>query len=219
MQLSCHDNGWDGTPLDSNPYAAQGSRFVFGYSVLLAPAVPIFMAREEFNAEYVPLPAHTPGLFGQGEPGTGRWLYASWLQWDQLHDPARAAMLDDVKRIIRLRRRHAGLIFPLRVGHNEQMPQTVAYRASATLPTPYLYVGADQALLVAGNPHLTQDVEIQLAVTAGQLGLAVEQPVQVIDLWNEAPVRTLQEFAQHKFTIKRDKAARGGLLILSIRGE
>jgi hypothetical protein len=92
-QLSCHDNGWDGSPLDQNPYAAQGSRFVFGYSCLLAPSVPILMSGEEFNADYVPLPTHTPGLFRRGEPGTGRWLYASWLQWEQLHDPARAAML------------------------------------------------------------------------------------------------------------------------------
>ena len=35
--LSCHDNGWTGFPLDKNPYVAQGSRSLFGYSFLFLP--------------------------------------------------------------------------------------------------------------------------------------------------------------------------------------
>jgi Alpha amylase, catalytic domain len=116
VQLSCHDNGWDGTPLDKNAYAARGSRFVFGYTVLLAPGVPIFMGGEEFNADYVPLPAHTPGLFGEGEPGTGRWLYASWLQWEQLKNPEKQAVLEDVKRLIHIRKTNSDLIRPVPIG-------------------------------------------------------------------------------------------------------
>jgi hypothetical protein len=218
VQLSCHDNGWDGTPLDANPYAAQGSRFVFGYSVLLAPAVPIWMAGEEFNADYRPLPTHTPGLFGAGEPGRGRWLYASWLQWDQLRDPARAAMLDDVRRMIRIRRQQRELIYPLRVGQEGPTPVAVAHQASVKLPVPYLYTGNGKALLVAGNPHVDQEVDIRFDLTALALGLDEQQSIQVVDLWNERVVvaATVDELAQQTFTIARDKSPRGGLLVLSI---
>lgn len=77
VQLSCHDGGWVDFPADQNPYAAQGSRYIAGYTSFLAPAVPVFMAGEEFNADYRPLPGLSPNLFG-GEPfGKGRWLYGS----------------------------------------------------------------------------------------------------------------------------------------------
>lgn len=46
-------------------------------------AVPVFMAGEEFNADYRPLPGLSPNLFG-GEPfGKGRWLYGSWIEWEK----------------------------------------------------------------------------------------------------------------------------------------
>lgn len=217
-QLSCHDNGGDGTPLDSNPYAAHGSRFIFGYSVMLTPAVPIFMSGEEFNADYMPLPTHTPGPFGRGEPGTGRWLYASWLQWDQLADRTRAAMLVDVKRMIHIRRAHAELIHPYRVGQTEIPIIAITHSASVPLPMPYLYQGQTKCLLIAGNPHLDQDVEIQFEVTFAQLGMNKGQSFKEVDLWDESvlAISTAEEFARHTFTIKRDKAVQGGLLILSI---
>lgn len=215
-QLSCHDNGWDGTPLDANPYAAQGSRFVFGYSLLLTPSVPIFMAGEEFNADYVPLPTHTPGLFGRGEPGTGRWLYASWLQWEQLADPERAAMLEDVKRIIRIRRQHNDLIHPYRVGQSELSLRPVLCQASATAPVPYLYHGNGVALLVAGNPQRHQPLTLQFELPLDQLGLADDQPLTVTDLWNEgAPHHlTAGQMRDRPYTLKPDGQPGGGLLVL-----
>ena len=63
VQLSCHDGGWVDFPADQNPYAAQGSRYIAGYTSFLAPAVPVFMAGEEFNADYRPLPGLSPNLF------------------------------------------------------------------------------------------------------------------------------------------------------------
>jgi hypothetical protein len=33
LQLSCHDEGWEGFPAEKNPYMAQGSRYVIGYPV------------------------------------------------------------------------------------------------------------------------------------------------------------------------------------------
>ena len=69
---SCHDCGWDGFPKDKNPYTTQGSRHVMGYGVLLAPAIPIIMSGDEFDANYKPLPNHTPDLYGKGVAGTAK---------------------------------------------------------------------------------------------------------------------------------------------------
>jgi glycosidase len=217
VQLSCHDNGWDGFPLDKNAYAARGSRFVFGYTVLLAPGVPIFMGGEEFNADYVPLPTHTPGLFGKGEPGTGRWLYASWLQWEQLNDPKKQAMLEDVKRLIHIRKTNSDLIFPAPIGQPIQHVHAVQHTSKVDLPLPYLYQGNDKYLLVAGNPYTDQEVEITFHLPL-QLEFADTQMLHIHDLWNDTTITlSPREFHQHVFTIKRDKTLRGGLLVLSIR--
>lgn len=62
------------------------------------------MSGEEFNADYRPLPQLSPGLFG-GEPyGKGRWLYGSWIDWEQLKLPEKTQMLEDMKSIIKIRR-------------------------------------------------------------------------------------------------------------------
>ncbi len=114
IQLSCHDDGWEGFPKGQNPYAARGSRFVFGYCFMLTPAVPIFMSGEEFDADFVPLPRLSPALFGGKDIGQGTWLYGSWLRWKQAEEPAHRAMLDDVRAIIRIRRDFSRLIRPLR---------------------------------------------------------------------------------------------------------
>ena len=53
IQLSCHDNGWTGFPLDKSPYVAQGSRALFGYSFLFSPMIPIFFSGEEFDATFM----------------------------------------------------------------------------------------------------------------------------------------------------------------------
>ncbi|MGP8236515.1 MAG: hypothetical protein ACLQVW_14020, partial [Limisphaerales bacterium] len=64
LQLSCHDNGWEGFPLNKNPYVAQGSRALFGYSYLFTPMVTVFFSGEEFNATFRPLPSLSPYLYG-----------------------------------------------------------------------------------------------------------------------------------------------------------
>jgi hypothetical protein len=216
VQLSCHDNGWDGSPLDKNAYAAQGSRFVFGYTVLLAPGVPIFMSGEEFNADYVPLPTHTPGLFGKGEPGTGRWLYASWVQWEQLEHPDKQAMLEDVKRLIAIRKMNGDLIRPVPVGKPAQHLHEVTYTSNVDLPVPYLYRGEEKMILIVGNPHTDQDAKVTFKLPA-QPDFSQHAALVVNDLWNDTSTRlTVKEFEKHTFTVKRDKTPRGGLLVLSV---
>jgi hypothetical protein len=100
--LSEHGNGIGAAP-DENPYAAQGSRALFGYSFLFTPMIPIFMAGEEFDADFHALPNLSPDLFGGKNPGKGRMLYGSMLDWEELRQPRHRAMLEDVKRMLAIR--------------------------------------------------------------------------------------------------------------------
>ena len=218
VQLSCHDNGWDGFPLDQNPYVAQGSRFVFGYAFLLTPAVPIFMAGEEFNADYRPLPQHSPRLFGGELLSQGRWLYASWLDWDQVQAPARAAMLKDVQRLVQIRREHAHLIRPLRIGDSSAHIVAVAATTDAPAPAPYLYRAPAECILVAGNQDRARDVQLRFDSLADAIAWSPTTQVTVRDLWQEgAPFTcTLLELVRRDFVVARDGVPGGGLLVLQV---
>lgn len=223
IQLSCHDNGWPGFPMGQNPYAAQGSRFAFGYGFMLASAVPVFMSGEEFDADFVPLPDLSPAFFGGGEVGRGMWLYGSWLQWEQAESPKGHAMLADVKRLIRIRKSEARLIRPFRLGEPVQTLAGVEYRCEARLPVPYMYYDRDELLLVAGNPDEKDDMGVRFRLPEdavkkfGRLG-----SFAVDDLWNERKVgeMTLQTFEKTEWPIRRDRTGGGGLLVLRLsRGQ
>jgi hypothetical protein len=219
VQLSCHDNGWDGTPLDQNPYAAQGSRFVFGYAFLLTPAVPLFMAGEEFDADYRPLPQHSPKLFGGELFGQGRWLYASWLDWQQLDERRHAAMLEDVKRLIAIRRRFSHLIRPLRVGHTAAHLLPIGARTDSPAPVPYLYWNSDECLLVAGNPNPAAELSIHFTLPVEVLGWEAGTQFTVTDLWHDVAEQVIdaENFAKMTHTLRSDKTPRGGLLVLHLQ--
>ncbi|MCL2661673.1 MAG: alpha-amylase family glycosyl hydrolase, partial [Acidobacteriaceae bacterium] len=110
VQISCHDNGWEGFPLDSNPYVAQGRRSVFGYAALFSPMIPIFFSGEEFNADFHPLPNLSPALYGDKDAGKGRWLYGAMLDWNELNDPGHKDMFLDVQKMISIRRQHSSVL-------------------------------------------------------------------------------------------------------------
>jgi hypothetical protein len=222
VQLSSHDDGWHGSALDKNPYVAQGSRCVFGYSFMLTPMIPLFMSGEEFAADFRPLPNLSPHLFG-GEPiGQGRWLYGSWIDWEQLADPEHAAMLADSRRLIALRRQFSALIRPLRVGDAADHMIPAAVHAStplpARLPVPYVYFNDHEALLVAGSLDRAGDAAVTFDVPFGRMGWPAEAALEVRDVWQHAPPRELQvaEFGTEQFTILRDGAPGGGVLVLHL---
>ncbi len=219
VQLSSHDDGWDASPLDKNPYVAQGSRFVFGYAFMLAPAVPLFMAGEEFDADYRPLPQHSPRLFGGELFGQGRWLYANWLDWSQLKAPLHAAMLADVKRLIAIRKRFSYLIRPLRVGDAVDHLLAADTTIGQAAPIPYLYHNGDECLLIAGNPHTDADLSLRIALPLAALGWDVGALLTVTDLWQETPPQMLSagQFSDVTHVIRHDKAPRGGLLVLHLQ--
>ena len=224
IQLSCHDGGWVGFPGEENPYCAQGSRYLAGYTTLLAPGVPVFMSGEEFNADYRPLPQLSPGLFG-GEPfGKGRWLYGSWIDWEQLKLPEKTQMLEDMKSIIKIRRSHSELIKPCRMGDTKRNFAAIEYEADRELPIPYCYMEKGRVLLIAANPSAEEDVGMRfrlhevLETAADNTDSAARW--QVSALFGELPggkeriLATADELEKLRWTIKRDLACGGGLLVL-----
>jgi hypothetical protein len=219
-QLSSHDNGWDGTPLDKNPYVAKGSRSMFGYSFLFAPSIPLFMSGEEFNADYVPLPAHTPGLYGKGEPGTGRWLYASMIDWEQLKQPAKKDMLDDVTRMIAIRKADADLFRPVTT---DKKPPIKAVSLQATgidsnsVPAPYMLYNDSKAIVVCGN---TTDKTVKGFLNISLAGTPLENfsELQITDLWNGGKPKRIKAADLQKFPVvmKPDRTKRGGVAVFKI---
>jgi len=214
---SCHDCGWDGFPLDENPYTVRGSRHIFGYATLFVPAIPLFMSGEEFDAQYVPLPRHTPGLFGAGEPGTGRWLYASWLQWDQLDQPSSQGMLRDVKRMIEIRSQHADLIHGLDMSDKNLVIKSVDVTRGTELPVPYILTNGKRALLIVGNPD-SELHKIVLNINAETLGLKTRRNrVRMTSLWPEeqaSKTMKLKKLSALVIEIPADGEPGGGLQVI-----
>lgn len=216
IQLSCHDGGWDGFE-GENPYTAQGSRYLAGYTTLLAPGVPFFMAGEEFNADYRPLPGLSPKLFGGEGFGEGKWLYGSWIDWEQLKVPEKAEMLEDMKCIIGIRRAESHLIKPCKMGDTERNFCTVEYEGSEELPIPYCYQEDGRKIIICANPYTDRDAVIHLKL---------EQLFGPDTVWSVTPLfgfladgktkieGTAEKLQGTEFVIGRDKARQGGLLVL-----
>jgi hypothetical protein len=217
IQLSCHDQGWDGFPLDKNPYTAQGSRALIGYSCLLAAAIPIFVSGEEFNATFRPLPWQSPYLYGGKDPGKGRWLYGCMLNWDELQHPEQRAMLEDVKKMIAIRKRETDI---LNMQPESIRPKlmVVAVKSKVKVPRPYIRWSEHGAILVAANRDTKQDAQLVLQVPLQEIGLAGHAKYKVTDLWSELgttihPEADLQAF---QCTVRCDKTKGGGLRVLKI---
>ncbi|KOY17944.1 alpha-amylase family glycosyl hydrolase [Paenibacillus xylanivorans] len=216
FQLSCHDDGWEGYPVEKSPYVAQGKRSVFGYSVIFAPAIPVFMAGEEFDAQYRPLPRLSPYLFGGQEAGCGKWLYGSWIEWSQLEREKHRAMLEDVKQMIRLRKKYRSVIKPLQVGEDNgnSLPQPAQHQSLDNLPVPYYYQTPTGFLLIASNPYHDKDSDISVSIP----DCSDNRIYKVTDEWNGVYSLHLtgKQIKERQWRIKRDQTPRGGLMILAI---
>ena len=158
VQVSCHDEGWLSRP--GNYYRVRGSRSAFGYSALLTHRVPLFFAGEEFDAGQHSVPKVSRGLFGAGGPGG--WLYGTAIDWGELADPDKAAMKEDVRRLLHLRRSNSDVI-----NADHQIGDMVALPTEPALPlVPYLrWADHGSAVLVTGNEDdrpITVSVELPL---------------------------------------------------------
>ncbi|MDR0700530.1 MAG: hypothetical protein LBG28_15130 [Tannerella sp.] len=219
-QLSSHDDGWEGSPLNKNPYVAEGSRSMFGYSFLFTPSIPVFMSGEEFNADYIPLPTHTPDLWGKGEHGKGRWLYASMLDWEQLKQPPKRDMLDDVTRMIAIRKANIDLFRPL-TSDKKPLLKPVSLQTTGididSIPVPYMLYNDAIAIVICGN---TTDKTVKGFLNISLTGTPLENAtqLQITDLWNGGKTKRIKTENLRKFPVimKPDKTKRGGIAMLKI---
>lgn len=214
IQLSCHDDGWDGFPLTGNPYVAEGSRCLFGYSCLFQPAIPIFMSGEEFDADYMPFPSHSPFLFKKERVGQGKWLYATMIQWEQLKQKKHADMLADVKKMIAIRKQESSLLYASKNNAASNI-DSLAFSCSAKVPIPYILWNDKTALLVAGNPT-DKDVKITVDIPLDKIKQGAKKII-VTDLWNGGKKEITSEgLRKFTFTVKKDYTAGGGIGIFKI---
>jgi len=218
VQLSCHDNGWTGFPLDQNPFVAQGSRALFGYSVLFTPMIPIFFSGEEFNATFHALPGLSPNLFGDRQAGQGRWLYGAQLDWAELDQPPHQAMFQDVRRMMAIRRQHAEVL-AMCPGGTQPNLRRVEFTADTPVPVPYIRWGREYAILIAANRSRERDAALTLDIDLAATGLAGHARYTVTDLWSTAPLKSLTESELRSFsvTVSRDGIPQGGLAVFKIQ--
>jgi hypothetical protein len=96
-----------------------------------------------------------------------------------------AAMLDDAKRLIAIRKRFRRLIRPLRVGDAVDHLLRVATDVGGTALTPYLHRRNDGCLLIAGNPNTDADLSIRCTLPLEALGWDAGTLLTVTDLWHD----------------------------------
>lgn len=203
-QISCHDYGWEALP--GNHYYLKGSRARAAHGVLLGPYLPVLFTGEEFNADPTPLPDLTQGLYGDGGPGG--WLYGNRIDWTQLDDPAKAAMLTDISLMLKLRRRHS------RVLHADQAELVLATvpHDGATGLVPYAAgIPGDEAVILVCN-DTTDDITVAIAVPTA-LGFTDGQFLMVDAVTGEA-VALRAGRAQIK--VAADRTPGGGFRLLHL---
>jgi len=213
--LSCHDDGWEGFARAENPYVAEGSRYLFGYSGLFTPSIVNFMAGEEFDADFVPLPGLSYFLFDKKDIGKGKWLYGSWLQWDQLKKKKHADMFADVKKMISIRKQEKDL---LRAADNNSVPNILSleYKCGTTIPVPYIMWNKDKAIFVAGN-NTNKDVSLSVTIPLDAIGMNAAQNFTVTNLWTgEVTKANIADLKSFRMKIKKDRTPNGGVAIYKI---
>ena len=216
--LSCHDDGWEGFAANENPYTAEGSRYLFGYSSLFTPSIIVFMSGEEFDADFVPTPGLSPYLFEKKDIGKGKWLYGSWLQWDQLKKKKHADMLVDVKKMLAIRKQESDLIH---AAQNDITPKidSLAFSSKAKLPVPYIMWNDKKAIIVAGN-NTNKDVTVSVKIPWDKIGMKNQDKIVVTDLWNGGKKEVSSNKQQSlDIKMKKDKTAGGGVAILKLERE
>src|SRR4029077_10560291 len=159
VQLSCHDNGWEGFPLSKSPYSALGSRSMFGYSFLFSPMIPIFFAGEEFNATFHAEPGLSPNeysdevagkgrQYGDNDAGRGRWLYGTMLDWNELNESDHRELFNDVRKMMAIRKEYSETLAMWPGGEAPNL-KAVAHQGNIEVPIPYVRWSDRSAILIA----------------------------------------------------------------------
>jgi hypothetical protein len=209
VEVSCHDAGWKCPP--GNWYVVRGSRFRLGYGALFAPHIPIMFAGEEFDVDQVGLPDLARDLYGSGGPGG--WLYGTQLTWEGLGDPARAAMLDDSRRMLEIRRAERALLN----GDRDAATLLPVAGAAADAPQPYArFLLGEQAIVVVGN-DAEHERSFTLALPLEQMGLDGARRYRVTELMTSGEaVLDAPDVERLQVTVPADRTPRGGVRVLKI---
>ncbi len=211
-QLSCHDNGWEGYPLDQDPFVAKGSRHVMGYGCLLTPAIPLFMSGEEFDLSYTT-------VVGQADQRHARMLQFAVIDWAELEQPSKKAMLEDTKKMLKIRRENRHLIKALQMGVPGNV-QRVYAKAEKPLPIPYMYTGQGsdgrfEAIIVAGNPSADEAATLSFALSDVLQAGSYKAEV-LYGSRRESLQASAEELSRQIFEIGKDKTPEGGLLVIKL---
>jgi hypothetical protein len=228
--VSMHDNGWEGYPIDENPYVVHFSRGVFGYASLLSPMVPLFFSGEEFSAEFRPNTELSYTCFErtaekdgkerrkqwEEELGRGRWLYGSWLDWTQLEKTKHKTMLADVRKMLAIRHANSDLIYARQRHERVDDILPVAAQSNIGVPVPYAYFNNGKILVVSASYDTNKVAELILNIPIEKMGMKAKRFV-VEDLWNgEKKTVSATELKALKLSIKPDKTPGGGIGVLKI---
>ena len=101
----------------------------------------------------------------------------------QLNEKRHSDMLEDVKRMLAIRREHQDLIRAIHPGETDIKMKAVPVLSGDSLPVPYVLSNGKRALLVVGNP-MDHDVDVEFELTLDILGLSKENKVlRVTNLW------------------------------------
>lgn len=210
-QISCHDDGWISGP--GNYYKVKGHRANLAYA-MFGYNIPIFMAGEEFNAEQVSLPNLAKGLYGEGGPGG--WLYGSWIQWDQLNEKTHRDMLNDFRKVMRIKRENKDILHA-----DRSATQILRVRCTPPCkPMPYVrfLAGQKAIVVVANSSHDEAETNVfTLDIPLADMGLGGKGRYRVTDLWTNA-ISTVMEAELHNFRIAVPSAyvVNGGARALKI---
>jgi len=228
--VSMHDNGWEGFPIDENPYVTHFSRAVFGYASLLSPMVPLLFSGEEFSAEFRPNTELSYTCFERTEEkdgkerrkqweeelGRGRWLYGSWLDWSQLEKTKHKKMLEDVRKMLSIRKQHKDLIHA-KQRHEEIEILAVETKSNIDVPVPYVYWNKEKAIVVGGSFDTKTIAKLTMNIPVAQIGMGGCDKFIVEDLWNGGKKTvTAAQMKRLQVSIKQDKRSGGGIGVWKI---
>ena len=142
------------------------------------------------------------------------------LQWDQLKQPDKKAMWDDVQHMLSIRKSESDVIHAFKLSDMDKkiLPVEVIER-DRKLPVPYLMWNNNKAIFVAANPFTDKDIELTLKIPTDQAGLKFDK-FRVTDLWNSKKPVVLSKTELQKLKIKilRDKQTKGGVAVYKIEG-
>ena len=188
IPVSCHD---------SMTYNLDGSLFRVGYGSFFTPFIPMFMAGEEFNSTFAPVPN-----------SAGLWLLPSEVQWSELENSKNNDFYQGFKKVISIRETEPALHYFSSEGNNSNVVVvgnfTSSIRAS---PTPYLRFLPNQreAVLIVGNDNLTSAAAVSVKIPLNQTGLEGFEYYTIRDLWTgDTSVLPRQSMDNYSVTVTSD---------------